>query len=164
MAHVAFTVTRRFDAPAARVWSALVDWPGHAEWIPMTRIELHDGPARDVPSAGPARVPVVGEEFTATSGLGPLALVDRMRVTQASAPQESPRRVRLDKIGPVLTGHADLQVSADGDQACTVLWVEAVTVPVLPQLLAPLLARGARLAFGQSLGSLAKQLRRTPAA
>ena len=161
MAQVEFTVTRRFDAPAVRVWSALVDWPGHADWIPMTRIELHDGPARAVPAAGADRVPVVGEEFTATSGLGRLALVDRMRVTQAPAHELWKRRVRLDKIGPVLTGYADLEVSPDGEQSCTVVWTEQVRVPVLPQLFAPLLAIGSRLAFAQALGGLAKDLRRS---
>lgn len=161
MAQVEFTVTRRFEVPAAEVWSALVDWPGHAGWIPMTRVELHDGPARHVPAAGTDRVPVVGEEFTATSGLGRLALVDRMRVTQAPAHTTSQRRVRLEKIGPVLTGHADLEVRPAGEQACEVVWTEQVRVPVVPQVLAPVIARGARFAFAQALSGLAKQLRRS---
>lgn len=161
MAQVEFTVTRRFEVPAVEVWSILVDWPGHAGWIPMTRVELHDGPARDVPAAGVDRVPVVGEEFTATSGLGRLALVDRMRVTQAPAHTPAQRRVRLEKIGPVLTGFADLEVSPAGEQACTVVWVEQVRVPVLPQLLAPVVALGARVAFAQALNGLAKRLRRS---
>jgi len=161
VAQVEFSVTRRFEVPAVEVWSALVDWPGHAGWIPLTRVELHDGPARDVPAAGADRVPVVGEEFTATSGLRRLALIDRMRVTQAPAHTPSKRRVRLEKIGPVLTGYAELEVSPSGEQACTVVWVEQVRVPVVPQLLAPVLALGARLGFAQALSGLARELRRS---
>ena len=74
MANVRFTVTQPFDAPARTVWDALIDWKGHETWIPATKVEIHtDGD----PTA-------IGSEFTATTGYGPLALPDTMRVTRCA--------------------------------------------------------------------------------
>jgi hypothetical protein len=95
----------------------------------------------------------VGTTFVATTGLGPLALPDRMRV---EAMDVEARTVTVVKIGPVLTGDVHLAVESVGDSACTVLWDEDIRVPVLPQFLAAPVAAVARKAFEVSLDRMAK--------
>lgn len=157
MTQVSFTLTRPFSCDAEQVWSALVDWPGHAAWVPMTRVEVHVAPAGE-PFDAPGRTPTVGEEFTATTGAGPLALRDRMRVTAAEV-TAARRTVRLEKVGPVLTGWAELVVEPAGPRACTLHWSEQVRVPYLPGPLAGVVGAGSRLGFAAALRRLDTQLR-----
>ncbi len=150
MARVHFELTRRFDAPVRKVWDELVDWPGHGAWIPATKIEAEPGD----PTA-------VGYTFTAWSGFRPLALEDRMRVTRCDWDEAAATGIcDVDKLGPVLGGSAGFTVRTDG--AGTMLeWREDVTVPYLPQLLAPLAALAGRIGFGLALRSLDKVLARS---
>jgi hypothetical protein len=75
--------------PARAVFDELIDWQGHAKWVPLTRVEILKG------DGGP------GTEFIATSGIWPAALPDRMRVDSLDADAMT---VRVTKFGPVLTG------------------------------------------------------------
>ncbi len=38
MANVYFTVARDLPLPARAVFDELIDWKGHAEWVPLTRV------------------------------------------------------------------------------------------------------------------------------
>jgi hypothetical protein len=142
---VAFTLERQLDLAPTVAWSMLTDWKGHADWIPMTRVE--------VDPADPAR-------FTAWSGLGRLALEDRMRATRSSF-DGTTGSCLVEKLGPVLVGEAEFSVRP-GDAAGTTIvhWREDVTMPHLPKVLAPLAARVGRVLFGRSLASMAKTARR----
>jgi hypothetical protein len=149
MAAVSFDVVRRFDAPPRRVWDELVDWPGHGAWIPATTIAGGDGDPTEV-----------GYTFTAWSGVRPLVLEDRMRVTECTWDEE--RRVgvcAVDKLGPVLGGSAGFTVGAHRDGSL-VVWSEDVTIPWLPSLLAPVAAVIGRVGFSLALAALARHLRR----
>lgn len=141
MARVHFTVRKHLPLPGRIAYSELVDWRGHAAWVPMTRVVIESGDGG------------VGTTFVATTGLGPLALPDRMRV---EAMDVEARTVTVVKIGPVLTGDVRLAVESVGDAACTVLWDEDIRVPVLPQFLAGPVATVARKAFEVSLDRMAK--------
>lgn len=143
MANVRFTVTRDLPLPAQTVFDELVDWKGHANWVPLTRVEILSG------DGGP------GTEFVATSGLGPLALPDRMRVDELDP---DARTVRITKIGPVLTGAVHLSVTSTGDRSSRLEWVEDIRVPVLPQFLAKPVAAAARQGFNTSITKMAKLL------
>ena len=143
MANVRFRVTRDLNLPARAVFDELVDWPGHAEWVPLTRVVVESG------DGGPGTV------FVATSGIGPLALPDRMRVDVLDADAMT---VRVTKIGPVLTGVVDLSVTSMGDQRCRLDWLEDIRVPVLPQFLARPVAAAARRGFETSITRMAKRL------
>ena len=143
MANVRFRVTRDLNLPARAVFDELVDWPGHAEWVPLTRVVVESG------DGGPGTV------FVATSGIGPLALPDRMRVDVLDADAMT---VRVTKIGPVLTGVVDLSVTSLGDQRCRLDWLEDIRVPVLPQFLARPVAAAARRGFETSITRMAKRL------
>ena len=145
-ANVIFQISRTLPFNADRVFEALVDWRGHEEWVPMTKVEILSGDG------------AVGTEFIATSGVGKLALPDRMRVD--SLDREG-RTSRITKVGPVLTGVVDLTVTPLGDNSSSVLWIENVQVPVLPQFLAKPVAAAARTAFKQALGRMEKYLRST---
>jgi uncharacterized protein YndB with AHSA1/START domain len=143
MATVHFTVTRDLNLPARAVFDALIDWRGHAAWVPLTRVRILAG------DGGP------GTEFVATSGTGPFALPDRMRVDELDPVAMT---VRITKIGPVLTGLVELAVTSTGDATSRLAWVEDIRVPVLPQFLAPPVAAAARRGFGMSITRMARLL------
>jgi hypothetical protein len=149
MARVHFVVDRRLDLPARAVFDELIDWRGHAEWVPMTRVVIESGDGG------------VGTTFVATTGIGPLALPDRMRVEELD---DEAMTVRIAKVGPVLTGDVVLRVTAQGVGACDLSWDEDVRVPVLPQFLAAPVGAIARLAFTTSIKAMAKRVRRSTAA
>lgn len=152
MAHVRFDVRHRFAAPARTVWGELVDWEAHAEWIPMTRMDVEPGD----PTA-------VGARFTATTGLGPLAMPDRMEVTRCDwDTSTSSGTCEVSKLGPVLRGTAGFTVTPDGTGS-VVDWLEDVQVPYTPQFLAPIVAKLGAGGFKLGMRRLAKQLdERTP--
>jgi len=150
---VAFEVVHRFDAPVRTVWDALIDWPGHAEWIPMTRVAVDPGD----PTA-------VGATFTAWSGPGPLALEDRMRVTQLDWDESAGSgSCEVEKLGPVLKGTAGFTVAPSG-AGTELRWVENVTVPVVPQFLAPVVGKLGAAGFSFGMRRLAKLLGTRPSA
>jgi uncharacterized protein YndB with AHSA1/START domain len=150
MGRVRFVVTREFDAPVRTVWDALVDWPSHGAWIPATTI---DGEPGD-PTA-------VGYTFTGWTGVRPIALEDRMRVTRCEWDDEASVGVcTVEKIGPLLGGTAGFTVRPVG-AGTGLVWHEDVTVPYLPAFLAPIAEFAGRLGFGLALRSFAKHLRAT---
>ncbi|MDO8309324.1 MAG: SRPBCC family protein [Actinomycetota bacterium] len=146
MANVFFTVTRDLPLPADVVFGELIDWRGHANWVPLTRVKVISG------DGGP------GTEFVATSGIGPVALPDRMRVDELDL---AARTVRITKIGPVLTGQVHLSVASTGDSTSRLTWVEDIRVPGVPQFLAKPLAAAARKGFETSITRLAARLAAT---
>jgi Polyketide cyclase / dehydrase and lipid transport len=140
MANVYFTVTRSLALPADVVFDELIDWKGHANWVPMTRVEILNG------DGGPGTV------FVATTGLGPLALPDRMRVDELDPVAMTSR---ITKIGPMLSGVVDLSVTRTGETTSRLDWVEDIRVPGVPQFLAKPLAAAARKGFQTSITRLA---------
>lgn len=143
MTTVSFTVQVPLHASARRVWAAMVDWESHGRWIPATRSRILEGDGG------------VGSLFEAVSGIGPLALVDRMRVRELD---DAAMRAAVEKVGPVLGGTAGFAVQEGGDGNCVVEWRETVTVPLLPRVLAPLVAAISARAFAFSLRRLQRRL------
>lgn len=124
-----------------RTWAELRDWPGHARWVPMTRVDVdpHDG-----------------DRFVAWSGIGPLALEDRM-VMHSEDFDGRTGRCEVHKLGPHLTGTAVFTVSPGHQgQTTRVIWDEEVLVPYLPRLLRrPVAAASARF-FAHALRRMAR--------
>lgn len=143
MANVYFTVTRDLPLPADVVFDELIDWKGHAHWVPLTRVEVLTG------EGGPGTV------FVATTGVGPLALPDRMRVDELDPVGMT---ARITKIGPVLTGQVLLSVTATGEATSRIDWIEDIRVPGVPQFLSKPLAAAARTGFRKSITRLAALL------
>jgi len=153
MATLVFTVVEDLDQSPQAVFAALIDWRGHADWVPVTRVHIISGDGG------------VGSEFIATTGVPPFALPDRMRVT---ALDPLTRQVSLVKTGPILTGDVVLSVSPGATPAgstgsahtCRVRWHEEIRVPLLPQFLAGLVASVTAAGFRISLRRLERQLAR----
>lgn len=143
MARVDFTVERSIPLPARSVFDELVDWAGHAEWVPLTRVEILKG------DGGP------GTEFIATSGIGPAALPDRMRVDTLDSEAMT---VTITKIGPVLSGTVRLSVVGLGESSCRLEWVEEIVVPYTPQFLARPIALAAKRGFTSAITRLVKRI------
>ena len=148
-------VSRPVAADAATTWRTVSDWSRHGSWIPFTTMELH------------GTSPGVGDEFTATTGVGRLALVDRMRVEQWSPPTATAAGSCLvRKAGPTVRGSAGFTVSPVSETSCTLVWWESVSIG--PAWLGPLadlitLTIG-RLGFWYSVGRMAKDCARRPTA
>ncbi len=143
MAHVSFTVTRDLPVSADIVFGELIDWRGHARWVPLTRVQVLSG------DGGP------GTEFVATTGIGPVALPDRMRV---DALDPVAMTVCITKIGPLLTGTVQLSVTSTGENTSHLDWVEDIRVPGVPQFLARPVAAATRKGFQMSITRLAALL------
>jgi hypothetical protein len=149
MASVQFELSRRFDAPARELWDELVDWPAHGAWIPATTIEGEPGDPTEV-----------GYTFTAWTGIRPVALEDRMRVTRCDWDDAAQTGIcDVEKLGPVLSGTAGFTVRRESGGS-VLEWREDVTVPYLPGFLSPVAAFAGRLGFKTALRSLAKVLAR----
>lgn len=142
-APVRFTVVVDFEAPPKSVWDELVDWEAHGAWIPLTRTEV-DG---DDPTA-------IGASFTAWTGVGPLALEDRMRVAECLwEPDSQSGTCRVEKLGPILQGSAGFTVSPLG-AGSRVTWDEDVSVRYLPRFLAPLATTVGSVGFKRAMRRL----------
>ena len=66
MAHVFFTVTRDLSLPADVVFTELIDWKGHAAWVPLTRVEVM---VDRVPNSWPRRASVHWHCLTACGSM-----------------------------------------------------------------------------------------------
>ena len=151
MAHVRFEVPYRFEASPRAVWDELVDWEAHGEWIPATRVEVEPGDPT-APGAG----------FTAWTGVGRLALEDRMRVVECTWDDDARRgECEVEKLGPVLVGSAGFVVAPDG-QGTALTWIEDVEVRRVPQFLAPIAARLGAVGFRLGMRKLAHLLAHRP--
>lgn len=147
MAAVSFRVHHDFDVPARVVWEELIDWEGHGTWVPMTHTDVESDDATSV-----------GARFTAYTGLGRAALVDRMRVAECAWDDvSSTGRCVVDKLGPVLSGQAGFDVSST-TTGSSVDWFEDVDVRYLPRLLAPIASRAGAFGFGRAMQRLATLL------
>ena len=93
---VTFELSRIVGMTPELAWQRLTDWHSHGEWIPLTRIEVD---------------PTNPDRFTAWSGIGRIALEDRMHLTDRTV-DTCGRRARIAKLGPVLVGEAEFSVSA----------------------------------------------------
>ncbi len=92
--------TRDIDADVAAVWAVTIDWRRHADYFPLTQIEVGPEPAG------------VGQHFTATSRLGPVALRDPMVLTHWDTPGDGSDAgsFAIRKLGRALVGTVRAEV------------------------------------------------------
>lgn len=147
MAPVTFEVVRQFDVAPRILWDDMIDWPSHGRWIPATKVESGGGDPSEV-----------GYTFTAWTGIRPVALEDRMRVTKCEWDEATRTGVcAVDKLGPILGGTAGFSIRPDGDGS-VLEWREDVTVRYLPKFLSPIADRAGAAGFRFGLRSLARVL------
>lgn len=145
MALIEFTVVHDFAASSRVVWEEMIDWPSHGDWVPATRVVVDSGNAQEV-----------GGTFTGYTGYGPLTLVDRMQVSAIEWDEATAQgSCEVEKLGPVLRGRAGFTVTT-ADAGSRVEWFEQVTVPYLPQFLAPIVGKVSALGFSLGMRQLAK--------
>ena len=145
-----FTATVPVDAPAERAWAALVDWPAHARWVPLTAVRVLTDSAEGV-----------GARFCGRTGIGPLGFDDPMEVTRWEPPHGTePGHCHVVKQGRVVLGEAWFDVVPLGPGRCRVDWTEDVeVVPVrLTRPLRGLLEPAGRLAFRSTLRRMAAEV------
>lgn len=120
----------------------VLDLRQHDRIIPFTRVE----------PALPADQLVAGTEFTARTGVGPLAFNDRMRVEQIAIGAAESGAV-ISKHAPVIGGTIRLTVTASGSGS-RLLWRQRVLLPWLPRFVQPVAARIIRLGYRRVLSRL----------
>jgi uncharacterized protein YndB with AHSA1/START domain len=104
-------VRQDVNAPAERVWSALVNWDLHDEWMLLTRA-----------SGGAA----VGESIEAFTGIGRIGFLDRMTIVV----WEPPHRAVVRHTGRVVRGSGAFEVRELSTGRSTVVWSEWVDLPL----------------------------------
>jgi len=144
------------DAPADRVWALVTDWPAQSRWVPLTTVTLDELAPGAVAGAG------LGARFTGRTRLGPVAFDDPMEVTEwQPATAGAPGRCQVRKLGPWLTGWAEIGVSPSPEGA-RVEWVEEIRARWTPRLVDPVIGAVGSLFFGRVLRRMGAELARTP--
>jgi len=111
-------VTIDVAAPAGAVWTKLIDWPTHGEWMLLTRVE----------TASP-EVAGIGAGIVGVTGIGPITMRDTMVVTAWSPPPANPARCGVDHTGRVVRGSAAFDVEAIDEMRSRITWSEWVRLP-----------------------------------
>lgn len=137
-----FDLTRCVPARVSTTFDVFSDFRQHGDFIPMTTMSCDDGPLG------------VNWRFVGRTGLGPLALVDRMEISVWNPPFE----FRIDKLGPVLDGWAHVHFSREGAET-RVVWREQITVRphAFGQAVSPLVDPLNKLMFGRALDKMARR-------
>jgi hypothetical protein len=105
-------------APVADVWTKLVDWSTHGEWMLLTRVE-----PTTPETAG------LGAGIVGVTGIGPLAMRDTMVVTSWQPPPADPARCGVTHTGRVVRGSAAFEVEMIDATHSRVIWSEWVRPP-----------------------------------
>ena len=139
---VRLETSAEIDAPVARVWHELVDWPGQSRWIPFTTVSIES----DHDAGLGVRAEALSGRWV---GRVPLGLLDRFIVTGWTPPPgpADPAELQVLHLGPYFTGEGVFRLRAH-DTGTTVTAVELFTLPAgritepLGRLLLPVLRRG----------------------
>lgn len=128
--------------PAERAWAAIADWESQGAWMVATQVRGTAG--------------AVGEKLEGRTGIGPVAFLDTMTVTE----WDPPRRCVVLHTGHVVRGTGGFEVAPRGTDACQVTWWERVDLPFGVVGRVGWLAIGptTRLFFKVSLGRLKRIL------
>jgi len=138
MTTVAATV--EIDAPAEETWAVLTDWGGQGSWMPLTKVEVTGGDG------------TLGTRMTARSGLGKLALVDRMTIDV----WQPPHRCEVAHHGRVITGRGVFVVEELPAGRSKVTWEEQLAGKGAMKLVDRASAPGTRVMLGVALRRLAR--------
>lgn len=124
-------------APVERTWAAATDWDRQGEWMLGTEVR---GTAQDGQG--------VGGGIRAATGLGPLAVVDTMRITG----WEPPHGAYVEHLGRIVRGTGAFEVR-ERPGGSTFVWSEQLDLPLGAlgrlgfRLVRPLFVAGLRLSL-----------------
>ncbi|MFE8011623.1 SRPBCC family protein [Streptomyces antibioticus] len=144
---VTFQLERTVPLPLEEAWRRLTEWHRHGDVVPLTRITVVTPP--------PTRE---GTVFVARTGVGPLAVDDRMEVTVWCPPEgDEPGLCRLEKRGRIVRGWAEIEVRPGPGGRARVIWREELRVRPLPSAADPLLGSFSRRMYGQAVNRLLRR-------
>ena len=103
------------DAPAQRVWDAIVDWEAQGRWILGTRVRATRGPGR-----------AVGDRVTAVTGVGRFGVADEFEITG----WDPPRVCTVRHLGRVVKGTGTFEVVSESPARSRFLWSEDLELPL----------------------------------
>ncbi|MEU4336756.1 SRPBCC family protein [Micromonospora lupini] len=131
------TATVIVNAPAARVFAALLAWERQSDWIPFTQVRVVEGDGRE------------GSRIEAVTTLGRATLRDEMRVVRVDEPYE----IGVVHHGQVLRGPGVLRCTQLGEARTQVVWHEWFHLPGgrAGRLAWPVLWPGSKLGLTQAL-------------
>jgi uncharacterized membrane protein len=131
------TATVVVDAPAERVFAALLAWERQSDWIPFTTVKVVEGDGRE------------GSLIEAVTTLGPAVLRDEMRVTRVDQPYE----IGVVHCGRLLRGPGVLRCTQMERDRTQVVWHEWFHLPggSAGRLAWPLLWPGSKVSLTQAL-------------
>jgi hypothetical protein len=109
------TVDVIVDAPAERVWNAVVDWEAQSTWMLGTDVQVSAGDGSSV-----------GSELRAVTGVGGRGVVDTMRITA----WDPPRRCDVVHTGSVVRGTGRFEVVALPTGRSRFIWQEELDLPL----------------------------------
>lgn len=109
-------VQREVEASSLTVWSVLTAWERQPEWMVDARAVHVLTPLREGP----------GVTIRCPTNLLGFTVQDVMRVTA----WEPPRRLAVEHLGRVITGHGAFELDDRGTDRCLVRWWEEVTPPL----------------------------------
>lgn len=114
------TVPVDVAVPTEVLWAAVTDWERQGDWMLGTRVEVTNGDGRSV-----------GSTMRAVTGLGPLAVVDLMEITELTeSPPTGVWRCTVAHTGRVVRGEGVFEVVALGPQRSRFLWTELLDLPL----------------------------------
>ncbi|MCX5172264.1 MULTISPECIES: SRPBCC family protein [Streptomyces] len=144
---VTFQLERTVPLPLEEAWRRLTEWHRHGDVVPLTRVTVVTPP--------PTRE---GTVFVARTGVGPLAVDDRMEVTVWCPPVgDEPGLCRLEKRGRIVRGWAEIEVRPGPGGRARVIWREELRVRPLPSAADPLLGSASRRMYGQAVNRLLRR-------
>ncbi|MET9131768.1 SRPBCC family protein [Streptomyces antibioticus] len=144
---VTFQLERTVPLTLEEAWRRLTEWHRHGDVVPLTRITVVTPP--------PTRE---GTVFVARTGVGPLAVDDRMEVTVWCPPEgDEPGLCRLEKRGRIVRGWAEIEVRPGPGGRARVIWREELRVRPLPSAADPLLRSASRRMYGQAVNRLLRR-------
>ncbi len=136
------TATVIVNAPAGRVFDALLAWERQGDWIPFTKVRLIDGDGGE------------GSSIEAVTQVGPAVVRDEMRVVKVDRPYE----IRVVHYGKVLRGPGVLRCTAMGGERTQVVWHEWFHLPggTVGKVAWPVLWPGSKVSLTQALRRFAR--------
>jgi uncharacterized protein YndB with AHSA1/START domain len=108
------TVGVDVDAPAQRVWDALVDWESQGEWMLGTQVRATAQDGRGV-----------GGRISARTAVGPVGFTDPMTIVE----WDPPRLCTVRHDGRVVRGAGIFRVIDLGGGRSHFLWTEELDLP-----------------------------------
>jgi Polyketide cyclase / dehydrase and lipid transport len=138
-----FVVTADSALPVEAAWARVVDWPGHARYVPLTTITITTPPPNGLHTV-----------FNARTGLGRVGFDDPMEVVGWDPPTDGRGgRCRLQKRGRIMRGWAELSVEPRG-VGSRVIWREEAAPAHAPAFTGGFFALIGRLLFGRVVRGL----------